>query len=102
MGMRTTSMVPSSRVSAFWIMLPSSHPAAAARGAASVRRLGHDSVRLLPCALVDDRGVLAGIGDALVHCLAEVDAVGEYIDNGLPPGMPPAYRLPGLCPALEP
>ena len=40
--------------------------------------------------------------DAFVHRLAEIDAVGEYIDDGLPPGMPPAYRLPGLCPALEP
>jgi hypothetical protein len=53
-------------------------------------------VRLIRGALIDDRCVLAGIGDA------EVDAVGEYIDDGLPPGMPPAYRLPGLCPALEP
>ena len=56
----------------------------------------------VPGPLVDDRGVFAGVGDALVHRLAEVDAVGEYIDDGLPPGMPPAYRLPGLCPTLEP
>jgi hypothetical protein len=66
------------------------------RRAAPVRRLSHHGVRLIRGALIDDRCVLAGIGDA------EVDAVGEYIDDGLPPGMPPAYRLPGLCPALEP
>jgi hypothetical protein len=27
---------------------------------------------------------------------------GEYIEDGSPQGMPLAYRLPGLCPALEP
>jgi hypothetical protein len=75
-----------------------------ARGgsAASVRRLGHHGVGLVPRALVNDRDVLAGIGDALVYGLANVDPVGEYVDDALPPGMPPAYRLAGLRPALEP
>ena len=37
------------------------------RRAASVCWLGHHGVRLIPGALVNDRGVLAGLGDALVH-----------------------------------
>jgi hypothetical protein len=36
------------------------------------------------------------VGDASVHRLAEIDPVAEYIDDGLPPGVPPAYRLPGV------
>jgi superfamily II DNA or RNA helicase len=35
-----------------------------------VRRLGHDSVRLVPGALIDDRSVLAGIPQAGRQCLA--------------------------------
>jgi len=52
------------------------------RGAATVRRLGHDGVRLVPGALVDDRDVLAWVRDPLVHRLAEVDPVGECLVNG--------------------
>ena len=37
--------------------------------------LGHDGVHLVPGGAVDDRLVLAGIARALVHRLAEVDAV---------------------------
>jgi hypothetical protein len=51
-----------------------------------VRRLGHNSMRLVPGALINDRGVLAGVGNALVDRLAEVDAVGEdLIDGALGP-----------------
>jgi hypothetical protein len=42
------------------------------RGAASVRRLGHHGVRLIPGPLVDDRGVLAGVGDAFTRAPREV------------------------------
>ena len=43
------------------------------------RALLQDGVHLVPELLVDDRLVLAGIGRALVHRLAEVDAVVQQL-----------------------
>ena len=51
---------------------------------ASDRVLGEDGVDLVPGRSIDDRLVLAGIGRALVHRLAEVDAVVEdLVDRAL-------------------
>jgi hypothetical protein len=72
----------------------------AGRSAASVCRLGHDSVRLVPGALVDDRGVLARIGNALMDRFAEIDAVGEhFVDRTFGPRLATA-RPSGALTAL--
>jgi hypothetical protein len=47
-----------------------------------VRRRGHGRVRLIPDALVDDRGVLAWIRDALVYRLAEIHPMGQHLVDG--------------------
>jgi hypothetical protein len=49
-----------------------------------VPRPSYLRMRLISGALIDDRGVLARIGDALVHRLAEVDAVGESTSSTAP------------------
>ena len=46
--------------------------------------LGHDGVHLVPGGAVDDRLVLAGIARALVHRLAEVDAVVQDLVDARP------------------
>ena len=43
--------------------------------AAPSRALTQDGMHAIPEGAIDDGLMLAGIGDALVHCLAEVDAV---------------------------
>jgi hypothetical protein len=67
--------------------------------AAPVRWFGHHGVRFVPGALVDDLGVLAGIGDALVHRLAEVDPVCEHlVDRAFGPSLAPACPIGALTP----
>ena len=48
-------------------------------GGALPRALGEDGVDLVPQRLTDDRFVLAGIGRALVHGLADVDPVVQQL-----------------------
>jgi hypothetical protein len=66
-----------------------------------VRGLGHHGVRLVPGALVDDRGVLARIGDASVHRLAAVHPVGQHLVDGPLRPRPAAARAIGAHTSLR-
>ena len=59
-----------------------------------------NAVRPVPQLLIDDGGVLAGIGHALVHCLPEIHPIGEDVDVALGPG-PAAAQLVIRIPTLR-
>jgi hypothetical protein len=64
-----------------------------------VCRLGHDNVGFFPGTLIDGRSVLAGVGDTLVHGLAEIDPVGEHlVDRALGPRLATALTARALAP----